>query len=120
MTQTSAEVEPVVAPASSRLRVVLGAVIACALVVAAVAAGFAWGSNSSSSDAGTKPSAVDIGFARDMAAHHQQAVEMAGYARDNSTNPQIVHLAFDIETNQSIELGEMTGWLDSWGLTRYS
>jgi len=120
MTQTEAgpEVEPAAAPAS-RLRGVLFVVIAVAVLVAGVAGGFAWGSHSSS-DSGSKPSAVDIGFARDMAAHHQQAIEMAGYARDNSTNPNIIHLAFDIETNQSIEMGEMTGWLDSWGLTRYS
>ena len=115
----SEHTEPLAAPPESRLRLVLAVVIVVALVAAGVAGGFAWGS-SSSSDSGSKPSAVDIGFARDMAAHHQQAVEMAGYARDNSTNPNIVHLAYDIETNQYLEIGEMTGWLDSWGLTRYS
>jgi uncharacterized protein (DUF305 family) len=99
--------------------VVLLAIMAVAIVVAAVAGGFYWGSRSDSGST-SKPSAVDIGFARDMTTHHQQAIEMAAYARDNSTNPDVVHLAYDIETNQSIELGEMTGWLDSWGLTRYS
>jgi len=117
VSELDSEFSGVAAP--SRLRTVLAVVIAVALLVVGVAGGFAWGSNSSS-DSASKPSAVDIGFARDMATHHQQAIEMAGYARDNSTNPNIIHLAFDIETNQSIELGEMTGWLDSWGLTRYS
>jgi uncharacterized protein (DUF305 family) len=110
------------APADSapptRLRAVLLGVIAVAVLAVAIAGGFYWGTKNGTS--ATKPSAVDIGFARDMATHHQQAVTMAGYARDNSSNPDVIHLAYDIETNQSIEMGEMTGWLDTWGLTRYS
>jgi uncharacterized protein (DUF305 family) len=119
MTDTVTDTMPdhTATPERSTLRVVLVVVMAVALVAAAVAGGFAWGSNSGSGGA-AKPSAVDIGFAQDMANHHQQAVTMAGYARDNSTNPDVVHLAYDIETNQSLELGEMTGWLDTWGLTR--
>jgi len=108
------------AAGSPRTTIVLLAIMAVALLAAAVAGGFYWGSNAGDPGSGPRPSAVDIGFARDMAAHHQQAVEMAAYARDNSTNPQVVHLAYDIETNQSLEVGEMTGWLDTWGLTRYS
>jgi uncharacterized protein (DUF305 family) len=46
-------------------------------------------------------------------------VTMAAYARDNSTDPSVVNLAYDIESNQTIEMGEMEGWLDTWGLTRY-
>lgn len=105
--------------AGRRTTNVLLAVMAVALLAAAVAGGYYWGSGSDTGS-GARPSAVDIGFARDMSAHHVQAVEMAAYARDNSTNPSVVHLAYDIETNQSLEVGEMTGWLDSWGLTRYS
>jgi uncharacterized protein (DUF305 family) len=100
------------------LRVALTILMVLAVVAAAVAGGYYWGHRSGTS--AEKPSAVDIGFARDMANHHQQAVTMAAYARDNSTNPQVIHLAYDIESNQSIEMGEMTGWLDTWGLTRYS
>jgi len=121
MTETARDPAPP-PPAGRRatLPVVLTVVMVVAVVVAAVAAGFAWGGKSDSGSGGSagKPSAVDIGFAQDMANHHQQAVTMAGYARDNSTNPDVVHLAYDIETNQSIEMGEMTGWLDTWGLTR--
>jgi uncharacterized protein (DUF305 family) len=110
-----------VQPGRFTLPRVLIAIIAVAVLALGVAGGFAWGSGTDDSpSAGGKPAAVDVGFARDMATHHQQAVDMAAYARDNSSNPDVVHLAFDIETNQSIELGEMTGWLDSWGLTRYS
>jgi len=59
---------------------------------------------------------VDAGFARDMATHHQQAVTMAGYTRDNTDNAQIKILAYDIETSQQFELGRMWGWLDGWDL----
>jgi uncharacterized protein (DUF305 family) len=108
------------APAESqgRLRVVLIAVMAVALLAAAVAGGYAWGSHGGSS--AVAPNAVDIGFARDMAAHHQQAVTMATYVQDNSPDPNIRNLAYDIESSQTAQLGEMTGWLDTWGLNRYS
>ena len=45
---------------------------------------------------------------------------MAGYTRDNSTDPAIELLAFDIETSQQFQLGQMDGWLTSWGLSRTS
>jgi uncharacterized protein (DUF305 family) len=102
----------------SRLRTVLIAVIAVAVAAVLVAAGYVWGAHDDSGSAAT-PSAVDIGFAQDMSNHHQQAVEMAAYTRDNSTDPAVVRFAYDIEQNQSLEEGEMTGWLDTWGLTRY-
>jgi uncharacterized protein (DUF305 family) len=60
---------------------------------------------------------VDAGFARDMATHHGQAVQMAQTVRDNSTDPAVRLLAFDIETGQLAQVGEMNGWLESWGQT---
>jgi uncharacterized protein (DUF305 family) len=57
---------------------------------------------------------VDIGFAQDMSVHHRQAVLMAGMARDRSTDPTIRLLAFDIETNQLQQIGQMQGWLSLW------
>jgi uncharacterized protein (DUF305 family) len=59
---------------------------------------------------------VDAGFAWDMAVHHRQAVDMAGYTRDHTTDPAIKNLAFDIETSQFNQVGQMQGWLDAWGL----
>ena len=103
----------------TRLRTVLLAVIAVAVLAVAVAGGFYWGTKNGSSST-TKPSAVDIGFARDMATHHQQAVTMAAYVRDTSTDPEVITLAYDIESSQTAQMGEMTGWLDSWNLSRYS
>jgi uncharacterized protein (DUF305 family) len=59
---------------------------------------------------------VDAGFARDMITHHDQAVQMAQMARDHSTDPAVRLLAFDIETQQLGQIGQMRGWLQTWGL----
>ncbi|MCE3553751.1 DUF305 domain-containing protein [Pseudonocardia sp. RS11V-5] len=69
------------------------------------------------SAATTTPSAdsVDVGFAQDMTVHHEQAVEMASWARDHTTDPQVKQLAFDIETTQLQQIGRMQGWLGLWG-----
>jgi uncharacterized protein (DUF305 family) len=53
-----------------------------------------------------------------MSTHHQQAITMAGYTRDNTDDPAIKLLAYDIETSQYFQVGEMQGWLDTWGLAR--
>lgn len=60
------------------------------------------------------PDSVDVGFAQDMKVHHLQAITMAGVARDKSTDPEIHNLAFDIESTQLDQVGEMTGWLTAW------
>jgi uncharacterized protein (DUF305 family) len=116
------EAEPEVDSSSRRpLRVVLVAILAVAALVIAGTAGWLIGGNSGSSAPATPTeSSVDAGFARDMATHHTQAVTMAGYVRDNTTNPSVELLAFDIETSQEAQIGEMQGWLDTWGLTRSS
>jgi uncharacterized protein (DUF305 family) len=108
--------EPAAPESRNSLRTVLIAVIAVAVLVMAGAAGFLWGSHGKSS--APSVSAVDAGFARDMATHHQQAITMAGYTRDNSTNVLVKTVAFDIETSQSIQMGEMVGWLEQWGISR--
>jgi len=110
-------------PAPSSLTRVLMAVIAVAVVAIAVAGGFAWGHSSRTSPAAPYvpgPASVDGGFARDMATHHQQAITMATYAFDNSTDPDVRNLAYDIESSQTIEMGEMEGWLLNWNISRTS
>jgi uncharacterized protein (DUF305 family) len=100
-----------------RLRWLLGAIMAVALLVLAGTAGWLIrgdGSGPSTPKAGS----VDAAFAQDMTAHHIQAVTMAGYERDNTTNAGLKVLAFDIETAQQFQVGQMSGWLDAWGLSR--
>lgn len=108
------------APGRRPLRLVLVAIAVVAGLVIAGTAGWLIGSNSDSSAATPTESSVDAGFARDMATHHTQAVTMAGYVRDHTTNPSVALMAYDIETSQGAQVGEMQGWLDAWGLTRSS
>ena len=58
---------------------------------------------------------VDVGFARDMSVHHEQAVQMAALVYDRTDDPEIRQLAFDILTTQQGQIGIMSGWLDVWG-----
>lgn len=60
----------------------------------------------------------DAGFARDMQAHHAQAVEMALLIRDKSANKEIRAIAYDIATTQQHQNGQMFAWLQDWGLTQ--
>jgi uncharacterized protein (DUF305 family) len=113
--------EQELAPAQpAALRRTLLAVIVVALLVLAGVAGWLVRGGGSSSPALPSAASVDAGFARDMSTHHLQAVTMAGYERDNTTNSGLKVLATDIETAQNFQIGEMQGWLDSWGLSRNS
>ncbi len=121
-TDHAVDVEDVaVAPARTRSVsfVLVGVLVVAALVIAGTA-GWLIGNRSGSSTSTPSVSSVDAGFARDMSTHHTQAVTMAGYERDTTTNPSLKLLAFDIETSQEGQVGEMQGWLDTWGLTRTS
>jgi uncharacterized protein (DUF305 family) len=106
------------APSRGRTTVVLLAVIAVCVAAVAVAGGYLWGSNGTSSSAAPSTTSVDAGFARDMSTHHTQAVTMATYERDDTTDKALRLLAYDIETQQQFQIGQMQGWLDSWGLSR--
>lgn len=61
---------------------------------------------------------ADAGFARDMAVHHQQAVEMSFIVRDRTGNEEVRRLAYDIANTQANQRGMMLGWLDLWGLPK--
>jgi len=63
---------------------------------------------------------VDAGFARDMTTHHAQAVQMAQVVRDTGSDPAVRLVAYDIETQQLGQMGQMRGWLQTWGLTQQS
>ncbi|MEV8231034.1 DUF305 domain-containing protein [Streptomyces sp. NPDC079167] len=59
-------------------------------------------------------SSADVGFARDMSVHHQQAVEMAFVVRDRTEDEDVRRLAYDIINTQANQRGMMLGWLESW------
>ena len=67
-------------------------------------------------DAMPAADSVDVGFARDMSLHHEQAVQMAALVYDRSDDPAVRLLAFDILTTQQGQIGIMSGWLDAWGV----
>jgi uncharacterized protein (DUF305 family) len=58
----------------------------------------------------------EAGFARDMATHHAQAVDMSFTIRDKSQAREIRSLAFDIINTQANQRGMFIGWLQQWGL----
>ncbi|MFF3754076.1 DUF305 domain-containing protein [Streptomyces sp. NPDC002018] len=74
------------------------------------------------SGAGPDPSpaagSADAGFARDMAVHHQQAVEMSFIVRDSTDDEEVRRLAYDIANTQANQRGMLLGWLDLWGLPK--
>ncbi|MFF0135135.1 DUF305 domain-containing protein [Streptomyces sp. NPDC005227] len=74
-------------------------------------------------DPGTRAPAADsadAGFARDMAVHHQQAVEMSYIVRDRTRNTEVRRLAYDIAQTQANQRGMLLGWLDLWELPKVS
>ncbi len=93
--------------------VVLAAAAALALV--AVAAGVFLALADDRETTTGAPTDVDIGFAQDMIVHHQQAIVMAAYARERTASDEVRALAATIDAAQQREIGQMTGWLQSWG-----
>lgn len=85
-------------------------------VVAAAAVAFAMGRFSTFGSAGPGPNEADAGFARDMQAHHAQAIEMAMEIYRKTDDDTLRVLSYDIATGQSTQKGEMFGWLVQWGL----
>ncbi|MEU5632927.1 DUF305 domain-containing protein [Streptomyces rishiriensis] len=93
---------------------VAGVLVAAGAVTYSVA-----GEGGSSAEAPAAGSA-DAGFARDMAVHHQQAVEMSYIVRDRTTDVEVRRLAYDIAQTQANQRGMLLGWLDLWGLPKVS
>jgi uncharacterized protein (DUF305 family) len=63
---------------------------------------------------------AEAGFARDMATHHAQAVDMAFVVRDKAADHGLRALASDIIVTQSTQRGVFMGWLQQWGLLQAS
>lgn len=51
-------------------------------------------------------------FALAMIPHHQQAIDLAELAFKNSSNPDLLALASQIQSEQAAEITKMTAWLD--------
>lgn len=82
------------------------------LVLASATATHWW---SASGDRGpAAPSAIDVGFAQSMLAHHRQAVAMAQLLLDGP-DTGLRRLAQQILRSQLVEIGELQGWLKLWG-----
>ncbi|MFG3493822.1 DUF305 domain-containing protein [Streptomyces sp. NPDC047928] len=94
-----------------------------AVVLALLFAGAATVATAGGPDGGGVPAtpatdSADAGFARDMAVHHQQAVEMSFIVRDRTRDEEVRRLAYDIANTQANQRGMMLGWLDLWGLPK--
>jgi uncharacterized protein (DUF305 family) len=95
-----------------RLRLVVAAVLALAVVLVA---GVAIGRLSAPAPVVPGERSVEAGFSRDMQVHHEQAVEMAMAVRDRSDSDDVRTIAYDIATAQSQQAGQMYAWLEVWG-----
>jgi uncharacterized protein (DUF305 family) len=91
--------------------------IAPILVVLAI--GLSWFLGRSSNSAPLEGS-PDVTFARDMIAHHTQAVDMAIRVRDRTTDPILKIFAIDIALGQTNQMGQMMAWLDLWNVSQNS
>jgi hypothetical protein len=97
--------------ASRRTKIIVG-VAAVALLFVGYAAGFL---TPRQSTPGTD--SVEAGFARDMAEHHAQAVEMGMIAYQKASTPEVRSLGGDIAITQQGQIGVMNTWLKDWGLS---
>jgi uncharacterized protein (DUF305 family) len=109
-TETSVMLET---PPQSKSRLPLVGIVAL-LIAAALVVVFA---TRSGTPGDTSPEA---GFARDMAVHHSQAVEMAFTIRDKTSDGPLRTLSYDIITTQTAQRGMFMGWLQEWGLDQAS
>ncbi|MFC9284874.1 DUF305 domain-containing protein [Streptomyces collinus] len=93
---------------------------AAAVLVAAGAITYAVAEDGGSGTRTPGAESADAGFARDMAVHHQQAVEMSYIVRDRTKNVEVRRLAYDIAQTQANQRGMLLGWLDLWELPKVS
>lgn len=91
---------------------------AAAVVSARDGAGADTATTTAASPATPAADSAEAGFARDMAVHHQQAVEMSFIVRDRTQDEEVRRLAYDIANTQANQRGMLLGWLDLWGLPK--
>jgi uncharacterized protein (DUF305 family) len=93
---------------------------AAAVLIAAGAITYAVAEDGGSGTRVPAAESADAGFARDMAVHHQQAVEMSYIVRDRTDDQEVRRLAYDIAQTQANQRGMLLGWLDLWELPKVS
>jgi uncharacterized protein (DUF305 family) len=96
--------------APSRRVLVAGVVVL--LLLGAAGGGFLAGRPGEPGD-----DSAEAGFARDMATHHAQAVEMSMIAVQRTGNDDLRTLALDMGLTQQAQIGMMRAWLDTWNLS---
>ncbi|MBV2353672.1 DUF305 domain-containing protein [Streptomyces sp. J2-1] len=94
--------------------------VAAAVLVAGGAVTYAVAEDGGSGAPVPAAESADAGFARDMAVHHQQAVEMSYIVRDRTRDAEVRRLAYDIAQTQANQRGMLLGWLDLWGRPKVS
>ena len=95
---------------------VIVAIVGSAMALSACSTTANPGATGSSSTAAAVFNTADVSFATDMAAHHQQAVEMSQMLLDKSDiDSRVVTLAQAIKDAQGPEIKQMKSWLSDWG-----
>ena len=61
------------------------------------------------------PTEADIGYCRDMSAHHAQALAMCQRVLGRDTGGSVQAAAAEVLQNQAMEIGLMRAWLADWG-----
>jgi uncharacterized protein (DUF305 family) len=61
-------------------------------------------------------SGPEVGFARDMFVHHEQAVVMSFLVPRRTDDPEVTQLAMDVAQGQATQQGRMLAWLDASGV----
>jgi uncharacterized protein (DUF305 family) len=81
-----------------------------------VLVGSGWGLSWVASSRVPSQSGPEVGFARDMFAHHEQAVAMSFLIRGRTDDPVVNQLAMDVAQGQATQQGRMLAWLDASGV----
>ena len=92
-------------------------VLAIGVIVAALAFAVGW----KIQEGGTPgEDSVDVGFLRDMIDHHDQAdlMSLLVLRPGVDVDPQVQAYATEILMEQRYQIGQMTAWLDDWGVGR--
>ncbi|MEU0721783.1 DUF305 domain-containing protein [Streptomyces lavendulocolor] len=100
-------------------RLLIAGSLAAVLAAVAVFVALMWPSSGGDGAAPGRDS-VDAGFARDMAIHHQQAVELSFIVRDRTDDEDVRRLAYDVINTQANQRGMLLGWLEAWDLPKSS